>query len=93
MENGRYFIVRVAPGRHVFRSEDGRKLETDMAGGNTYYFEVSLMKGDGDYSSKFSFWGHVESVDGERGVKDVDRLKPSSKERIRNAALVVGTYR
>ena len=92
MENGRYFIIRVDPGRHVLRSEDGRKIEVELAGGETYFFEVSLKSGDGEYSSRWSAWGHVEVAEPATALKEMQSLQPAKKKRIKSADLVVGTY-
>lgn len=92
IENGRYFIVRLDPGRHVLRSEDGRKIEVELVSGETYFFEVSLKTGDGEYSSRLSMWGHVEVADPATALKELNSLQPSKQKRIKNSNLVVGTY-
>jgi hypothetical protein len=52
MENGRYFTVRMDPGKHIFRSEDKQAgVEIDLKAGEQYFIRVEiatgLMKGHG----------------------------------------------
>ncbi len=46
MDNGRYFSVAVAPGKHAFRSNDKQSgLELDMKAGQTYFIRVEIATG------------------------------------------------
>jgi hypothetical protein len=52
MENGRYFSVKLNPGRHTFRSNDKQSgAEVDLKSGQEYFLRVELatgfMKGHG----------------------------------------------
>jgi hypothetical protein len=52
MENGRYFTVRMDPGKHVFHSNDKQAgLEPDLKAGQQYFIRVEIatgfMKGHG----------------------------------------------
>jgi hypothetical protein len=52
MDNGRYFAVKVDPGKHTFRSNDPQSgLELDVKAGQEYFLRVELatgfMKGHG----------------------------------------------
>jgi hypothetical protein len=46
IENGRYFIVKLAPGKHVLRSNDKQSgIEAELKGGQEYYVRVELVPG------------------------------------------------
>ena len=52
MDNGRYFMVKLAPGKHAFRSNDKQSgLELDLKPGQPYFIRVEIapgfMKGHG----------------------------------------------
>ncbi len=52
MENGRYFTVRMDPGKHVFHSNDKQAgVELDLKAGQQYFIRVEIatgfMKGHG----------------------------------------------
>lgn len=52
MENGRYFSVKLAPGKHTFRSNDKQSgVEVDLKPGQEYFLRVEIaagfMKGHG----------------------------------------------
>ena len=52
MDNGRYFAVKIDPGKHTFRSNDPQSgLELDVKAGEEYFVRVELatgfMKGHG----------------------------------------------
>ena len=52
MDNGRYFTVKLAPGKHSFRSNDKQSgLELDLKAGQPYFIRVEIapgfMKGHG----------------------------------------------
>lgn len=46
MDNGRYFSVALAPGKHAFRSNDKQSgLELDMKAGQAYFIRVEIATG------------------------------------------------
>jgi hypothetical protein len=52
MQNGRYFVVKLEPGKHTFRSNDKQSgVEVDLKAGQEYFVRVELatgfMKGHG----------------------------------------------
>jgi hypothetical protein len=52
MDNGRYFAVKVDPGKHVFRSNDKQSgMELDLKAGQNYFIRLEIatgfMKGHG----------------------------------------------
>jgi hypothetical protein len=45
-ENGRYFAVKLAPGKHTFRSNDKQSgAEVDLKPGQEYFLRVELVSG------------------------------------------------
>jgi len=83
MENGRYFVVTLAPGRHVFRSNDKQSgIDVDLKSGQKYYIRVELATG---------FWkghGRVISVEPDQGSYEIQKLKPLDKDKVKDAQLV-----
>jgi hypothetical protein len=46
MENGRYFAVKLEPGKHAFRSNDKQSgAEIDLKAGQEYFFRVEIASG------------------------------------------------
>lgn len=46
MENGRYFTVRMDPGKHVFHSNDKQAgIELDLKAGQQYFIRVEIVAG------------------------------------------------
>jgi hypothetical protein len=79
MENGRYFAVTLAPGQHVFRSNDKQAgINLDLKPGEKYYVRVEiatgLMKGH----------GRVVSVAPEQGSYEIKNLKPLDSDKVKD---------
>lgn len=83
MQNGRYFVVTLAPGKHSFRSNDTQSgIDVDLKPGEKYYIRVELSTG---------FWkghGRVLSVAPEQGSYEIEKLKPLDKDKVKDAQLV-----
>lgn len=83
IENGRYFVVTLAPGKHVFRSNDKQSgIDVDLKSGEKYYVRVELAAG---------FWkghGRVVSVTPDQGSYEIQKLKPLDKDKVKDAQLV-----
>jgi len=85
MENGRYFTVKVDPGKHTFRSNDKQSgTELDFKAGQEYFLRVEiatgLMKGH----------GRVVLMSPEQGGYELksSKLKPLDSNKVANATLV-----
>jgi len=85
MENGRYFTVKVDPGKHTFRSNDKQSgTELDLKAGQEYFLRVEiatgLMKGH----------GRVVLMSPEQGGYELksSKLKPLDSNKVANATLV-----
>ena len=79
MENGRYFAVTLAPGQHVFRSNDKQAgINLDLKPGEKYYVRVEiatgLMKGH----------GRLVSVAPEQGSYEIKNLKPLDSDKVKD---------
>jgi uncharacterized protein DUF2846 len=79
MENGRYFVVKLAPGKHLFHSNDKQAgVELDLKPGEKSYIRVEiatgLMKGH----------GRLVSVTPEQGTYEITKLKPLDSDKVKD---------
>jgi len=86
MENGRFFVAKLSPGKHVFRSNDKQAgIEVDLKSAQDYYIRVELatgfMKGH----------GRLVSVAPEQGTYEIKNLKPLGPEKVKDTQRVVAT--
>ena len=77
MENGRYFTVKLEPGKHSFRSNDKQSgIDLDMKAGQSYFMRVEIatgfMKGH----------GRLILVAGEQAGYELKQLKPSDEGKV-----------
>jgi hypothetical protein len=84
MDNGKFFVVKLAPGKHVFRSNDKQAgIESDLKAGQDYYIRVELatgfMKGH----------GRLVSVGPDQGSYEIKNLKPLSADKVKDGAHVI----
>ncbi|HVN21975.1 MAG TPA: DUF2846 domain-containing protein [Dongiaceae bacterium] len=85
MENGRYFSVRIDPGKHVFHSNDKQSgVELDLQAGQQYFIRLEIaagfMKGH----------GRLLLVAPEQGRYELSssKLKPLDADKVVDAGLV-----
>ena len=84
MDNGRYFAVRLKPGKHTIRLTDDEKGYTiDVSPGQSYFFRIELEWG------MFKGHGKIMPDTRERAVKEIKNLKFLSQDKIKAPALVV----
>ena len=84
MDNGRYFAVKLKPGKHVIHMTDDKKgYALDMGPGQTYFFrigiEMGMMKGR----------GKITLDDAERAVEEIKKLKFIGQDKIKASTMVV----
>jgi hypothetical protein len=84
MDNGKFFVVKLPPGTHIFRSNDRQAgITVDLKGGQEYYIRVELaagfMKGHGRL-----LW-----VGPEQGTYEIKNLKPLSADKVKDPQRVV----
>lgn len=85
MENGRFFVVHIAPGRHSFRSNDAQSgIELDAKAGEKYFIRVEIvtgmMKGHGRLVLTPSEQGSYELKS--KHLKALDADKVTDKTRV-----------
>lgn len=84
MENGRYFTLRLDPGKHAFHSNDKQSgIDLDAKAGQQYFIRVELVAG------AFKGHGHLVLVAPEQGTYEMQ----SSKLKPLDAGKVVDTVR
>jgi hypothetical protein len=84
MDNGRYFAIKLKPGKHIIRMTDDQKgYAFDMGPGQTYFFrigiEMGMMKGH----------GKITLDDRERAVEEIKKLKFIGQDKIKATTMVV----
>ena len=85
MSNGRYFTVKVDPGRHTFTSNDKQSgIELDAKAGQEYFMRVELVPG------MMKGHGRLILMSVEQGAYELksDKLKPIDASRVANTAMV-----
>ncbi|MBZ5508397.1 MAG: DUF2846 domain-containing protein [Acidobacteriia bacterium] len=85
MENGRYFAVRLDPGKHTFRSNDKQSgAEVDLKPGQEYFLRVEIasgfMKGHGRLVAVVPEQAKFELK--AKNLKPLDADKVTDKERV-----------
>jgi Protein of unknown function (DUF2846) len=83
MDNGRFFVAKLSPGKHVFRSNDKQAgIDVDLKGGQDFYIRVELatgfMKGH----------GRLVSVAPEQGSYEIKKLKPLGTDKVKDTQRV-----
>jgi uncharacterized protein DUF2846 len=84
MDNGRYFAIKLRPGKHIVRMTDDKKgYAVDMGPGQTYFFRIGLEMG------MWKGHGKITLDDRERAVKEIKKLKFIGQDKIKATTLVV----
>ena len=84
MDNGRYFALKLKPGKHIVHmTEDKKGYAIDMGPGQTYYFrvgvEMGMMKGH----------GKITLDDADRAIAEIKKIKFIGKDKIKAPDLVI----
>lgn len=84
MDNGRYFMLKLVPGKHIVHMTDKKKsYEINMAPSQTYYFrigiEVGIWKGN----------GKILLESNEIGAEEIKKIKPLGADKIKDKTMVV----
>lgn len=84
MDNGRYFVLNLAPGKHIIHLTDDKKgYEIDMGAGQTYYFRMGIEAG---------MWkgnGKILLESNEKGAAEVKKIKPIGADKVKDKTMVV----
>jgi hypothetical protein len=89
MDNGRYFAIRLEPGKHTLRTEHMKQsLSLELEGGKEYYFEVkALARRRSSLSAPDSALGKAITE-----TPDKIRLKPLDADKIIDSSKVIANY-
>lgn len=80
MENGRFFVAKFTPGKHVFRSNDKQSgIESELKGGQEYYIRVELVPG------AMKGHGRLVSVPADQGAYEIKKLKPLDADKVKDS--------
>jgi RNase P/RNase MRP subunit p29 len=86
MDNGRYFVAKLAPGKHIVHMTDEKKgYELNMNAGFTYYFRVGIEAG------AFKGGGKILLEDQDKGSAEVKKLKPLGTDKIKDKTMVLAS--
>jgi hypothetical protein len=84
MDNGRFFVVKLAPGKHVFRSNDKQSgIDADLKPGQDYYIRVEIVAG------MMKGHGRLVSVASEQGSYEIKSLKALGSDKVKDTQHVV----
>lgn len=92
MENGRYFTIRIDPGKHVFHSNDKQAgVELDLKAGEQYFIRVEIvagmMKGHGRMILVAPEQGKYELASSKLKPLDADKVVDSARVSVQEANL------
>jgi hypothetical protein len=87
MDNGRYFVLNLSPGKHIIHlTNDKKGYEIDMGAGQTYYFRVGIEMG---------MWkgnGKILLESNEKGAEEVKKIKPIGADKVKDKTMVVQVF-
>lgn len=84
MDNGRYFALKLKPGKHIVHMTDDKKgYAVDMGPGQTYFFRIGLEMG------MFKGHGKITLDDAERATAEIKKLKFIGKDKIKAPDVVM----
>jgi len=84
MDNGRYFAIKMKPGKHIIHMTDDKKgYAIDMGPGQTYYFRIGIEMG------MWKGHGKITLDDADRAIKEIKKIKFIGPDKIKAPALVV----
>jgi hypothetical protein len=84
MDNGRYFALRLKPGKHIIHmTSDKKGYAIDMGPGQTYYFRVGIEMG------MWKGQGKLTLDDAPRAIEEIKKIKFIGKDKIKAADVVV----
>ena len=85
MDNGRYFVVTLEPGKHTCRMGDKQTgFEVDMKPGEEYYAKISIEMG------VFKGRGRLTLLAKEQGAFELKKVKLLGADKVKGKALVTG---
>ena len=83
MDNGRYFVVTLEPGKHTCRMGDKQTgFELDLKPGEEYYAKITIDTGF------LKGRGRLTLIAKEQGVFELQKVKPLPADRVKDRTLV-----
>lgn len=86
MDNGRFFKLKLPPGKHIVHLTSEKKgYEINMGGGETYYFRIGIEMG---------IWkgkGKIVLESNDKGAEEIKKIKPLGADKVKDKTLVVIT--
>lgn len=80
MENGRFFVAKFTPGKHIFSSNDKQSgIESELRAGQEYYIRVELVPG------AMKGHGRLVLVQAEQGAYEIKKLKPLEADKVKDS--------
>jgi len=84
MDNGRYFALKLKPGKHIIHmTEDKKGYAVDMGPGQTYYFRIGIEMG------MWKGHGKITLDDADRAIKEIKKIKFIGQDKIKATGVVV----
>ena len=84
MDNGRYFAIKVKPGKHIIRmTDDNKGYAIDMGPGPKYFFRIGIEAG------MWKGHGKITLDDAERAIAEIKKLKFIDQDKIKAPTVVV----
>jgi len=84
MDNGRYFALKLKPGKHIIHMTDDQKgYAIDMGPGQTYYFRIGIEMG------MWKGHGKITLDDADRAIKEIKKIKFIGQDKIKASSVVV----
>jgi hypothetical protein len=84
IQNGRYFSVRLDPGKHSFKSTDDKSMvDLDVKAGQTYYIRGEVVP------VKLKPRGKLIQMSAEQGASEAHALKPIDSSMVKDSDRVV----
>ena len=84
MDNGRFFALKLKPGKHIVHmTDDDKGYAIEMGPGETYFFRIGLEAG------VWKGQGKITLDDRERALKELKKLKFIGKDKIKAPDVVV----
>ena len=84
MDNGRFFALKLKPGKHIVHmTDDDKGYAIEMGPGETYFFRIGLEAG------VWKGQGKITLDDRDRALKEIKKLKFIGKDKIKATDIVV----
>ena len=87
LQGERYAVLALAPGPHMFRSDDKQSLiELDVEAGKEYYIRIDTEIGT------LKNRGRLTLVDADQGASELKPMKPISAEMVKHKAWLASDF-